>query len=160
MGSFTDGRDLVQEFKETYKSHPTLVSILVVVVAMLFLYWSSFLFDGTGNEPAAPQTVASVQPSTQTVSNEQAKQELSELITLLQQARLVTSYEFSDSANVVYVTDVWFTQDVTFKRDFLAKISMLKHAITGYKRFQVRHANSNEMLGEVTGFSGSLEVYR
>lgn len=161
MEPSTGGRDLVQEFKDSYKRRPILVTILIAVVAMLFYYWTSAIFSGIGNGSTASQeTVTSPQTNEPTVSAEQAKQELSELITLLQQARLVTSYEFSESASVVYVTDVWFTQDVTFKRDFLAKIATLKHAITGYKHFEVRHANSNEQLGEVTAFSGSLKVYR
>lgn len=73
---------------------------------------------------------------------------------------LVTSYEFSESANVVYVGPLWYTQQVPFKKDFIAKIAMLKTNITGYRHFEVRDSYSNEKVAEVTAFSGSLEVYK
>ena len=73
---------------------------------------------------------------------------------------LVTSYEFSNQANEVFVSNLWYTQTVQFKKDFLAKIASLKETITGYHRFQVRDALSNEKVAEVTAFTGSLEVYK
>ena len=68
--------------------------------------------------------------------------------------------DFSDSATVVYVGPVWYTQTVAFKKDFLAKTAMLKKAVTGYGHFEVRDAHSNEKVAEVTAFSQSLEVYK
>lgn len=73
---------------------------------------------------------------------------------------LVTAYEFSDSATVVYVGNVWYTQTVQFKKDFLASIGMLKKQITGYQHLEIRDAYSNEKVAEITAFGGSLEVYR
>lgn len=91
---------------------------------------------------------------------EKAQKELDEFMSLSKKATIVTSYEFSDEASVVYVGKVWYTQTVQFKKDFIAKVATLKKAITGYKHFEVRDAYSNEKVAEVTSFSGSLEVYK
>jgi hypothetical protein len=48
---------------------------------------------------------------------------------------------------------------VAFKKDFLAKVAMLQQVISGRHFFEVRNERSNEKVGEVTAFSGSLEVY-
>jgi hypothetical protein len=37
---------------------------------------------------------------------------------------------------------------------------MLQDAMSGRHHFEVRNAHSNEKVGEVTAFSGSLEVYK
>jgi hypothetical protein len=73
---------------------------------------------------------------------------------------LVSSYTFSDVERVIYVTDVWYGLKVDFKKDFLAKVAMLQEAISGRHFFEVRNDRSNEKVGEVTAFDGSLEVYR
>ena len=98
-------------------------------------------------------------------AKESARKELLEILSLAKQAGLVTSYEFAhldENAirNVVYVSNLWYTRTVNFKRDFLGKIGSLKKAATGYHHFEVRDAYSNEKVAEVTAFSGSLEVYR
>ena len=72
----------------------------------------------------------------------------------------MSSYEFSEKANVVYVGKIWYTQPVTFKKDFMGKVAALKKTITGYHRFEVLDAYSNEKVAEVTAFSGSLEIYK
>lgn len=89
-----------------------------------------------------------------------AQKELDEIMELAKTAGLVTSYEFSDSATVVYASSTWYTQTVQFKKDFLAKIAILKKQITGYQHFEVLDAYSNEKVGEVTAFFGSLEIYK
>jgi hypothetical protein len=61
---------------------------------------------------------------------------------------------------VIYVTDLWGSITVAFKKDFLAKVAMLQEAISGRHFFEVRNEHSNEKVGEVTAFSGSLEVYK
>lgn len=81
-------------------------------------------------------------------------------MTISQQAQLVSSYDFSQATRVIYVTDVWFAMTVTFKKDFLAKVAMLQNAIGGRHSFEVRHELSNEKVGEVRAFAGSLEVYK
>ena len=93
-------------------------------------------------------------------SKEAAQKELDEVMKLAKTAGLVSSYEFSEKANVVYVGNVWYTQTVAFKKDFMGKVATLKKTITGYHRFEVLDAYSNEKVAEVTGFSGSLEVYK
>ncbi|MCX6717541.1 MAG: hypothetical protein NTU76_02605 [Candidatus Taylorbacteria bacterium] len=95
-----------------------------------------------------------------TISQEQAQKQLDEFMSLAKKAQVVTSYEFSDTASVVYVDYVWYTQTVQFKKDFLAKVGMLKKAITGYLHFEVRDAYSNEKVAEITAFSSSLEIYK
>jgi hypothetical protein len=61
---------------------------------------------------------------------------------------------------VIYVTDVWYSMTVTFKKDFLAKFAMLQEEISGRHFFEVRDDHSNEKVGEVTAFSGALKVYK
>lgn len=110
------------------------------------------------NQPAQEQKT--VQQKSETRPKEQAQKELDEVMKLAKQAGLIQSYEFSDKANIVYADAVWYTQKVQFKKDFLAKVAALKEEITGYHRFEVRDAYSNEKIAEVTAFSGSLEVYK
>lgn len=75
-------------------------------------------------------------------------------------ATLVSSSEFSETDRVIYVTDTWYSMTVSFKKDFLAKVATLQDAISGKHFFEVRDEHSNEKVGEVTAFSGSLEVYK
>jgi hypothetical protein len=107
---------------------------------------------------AAPQPVATT-PQTAS-STASAAQEFEDLMKLSQQGNLVSSYNFSEVERVIYVSDVWFGLSVQFKKDFLAKVAMLQKAITGHHYFEVRNDRSNEKVGEVTAFSGSLEVYK
>lgn len=90
----------------------------------------------------------------------EAQKELDDFIDLTKRAGLVDSYEFSKTASVVYIGPVWYSQKVTFKKDFVAKIAMLKKEITGYSHFEVRDAQSNEKVAEVTAFSSSIEIYK
>lgn len=105
-------------------------------------------------------STAQTKAPTNSTSKVQAQKDLDDIMSLMIRAHVVKSYEFSNSANVVYVDYVWYSQDVTFKKDCLAKIAMLKDAITGYRHFEMRDAYSNELVAEVTAFSSSLEVYR
>lgn len=124
----------------------------------------------TPSPAPTPVTIAettpepSQKPQTPVVDEQKAKQEaqaeLDKVMELSKTAGLISSYEFSDKASVVYADKAWYTQTVTFKKDFLAKVSSLKKTITGYHRFEVLDAYSNEKLAEVTAFSGSLEVYK
>lgn len=110
------------------------------------------------NNPT-PQTNQTT-PAQPTLSKADATSQLKDVMTLAKKSGLVTTYEFSEKANVVYVSGVWYSMTVQFKKDFMAKIAMLKEAITGYHHFEVRDAYSDEKVGEVTAFSGSLEVYK
>lgn len=141
--------------------------IFIVIFALIVLI--STLAGGdktsTNTSTATPTTNKVVVNTSQVNTNSaktkaEAQKELDELMDLSKQSDLVTTYEFSDSATVVYVGSTWYTQTVQFKKDFLAKVAMLKETITGYKHFEARDALSNEKVGEVTSFSGSLEVYK
>lgn len=109
-----------------------------------------------------PSTTPTTQPSTQEnqATKVAAQKELDETMTLAKTAGLITTYEFSDKANVVYADNVWYTQTVQFKKDFLAKVGTLKKQVTGYQHFEVRDAYSNEKVAEITSFGGSLKIYK
>jgi hypothetical protein len=114
------------------------------------------------NNPA-PVAVAETKqevPAAPTVDKKAAQQELTAFMTKAKQATLVTSYEFSDSANVIYVGSVWYSETAVQKKDFLAYVSKLKEAATGYHHFEVHDAYSDEKVAEVTAFSGALKVYK
>lgn len=143
------------------KSSIKIVAVVILAIAAI-LFINSFRDD-----TSAPAVSEQVQQKREVAQKEQVQQkkevaqkELDELIKLMKEEGLVQSYEFSESQNVVYVGKVWYTQNVQFKKDFLAKLSTLKETITGYHRFEVRDALSNEKVAEVTAFSGSLEVYK
>jgi hypothetical protein len=131
---------------------------------------TSLADSNQSSQPVATQLAAETQPtvaSTQpapvpqtNTSKADAQKELDDLMGLSKKAGLITSYEFSDTATVVYADKVWFTQTAAFKKDFLAKVATLKKTLTGYKHFEVRDAYSDEKVAEVTSFSGSLEVYK
>ena len=77
-----------------------------------------------------------------------------------EQSGLVSWFKFSNTARVIYVTDVWYRMKVAFKKDFLANVATLQQTISGHHSFEVRDATSDELVGEVTAFSRSLEVYK
>ena len=117
--------------------------------------------QASAGDASSQQTVSENSPQSEDQSSKEASQkELDRLMDLSKAGGLVVSYEFSDSASVVYVGKVWYDQTVTFKKDFLAKIGELKKAIRGYQHFEVKDAYSNEKVAEITPFSGSLEVYK
>ena len=135
-------------------------SLRIILIITLFLY--AIVSPGLGTPTSEVKNVSSnnkIQVISQ-VDKDKAKKDLDELMALSKKAGLVTSYEFSDSANVVYVSKLWYTQTVQFKKDFLEKVSILKESTTGYHRFEVVDAYSNDKVAEVTAFSGSLEVYK
>jgi hypothetical protein len=116
----------------------------------------------TSTQEATP-AVATSTPKTEdtsAVDAEKAKSELTAFMKKSGYAGLVTSYEFSDHGNTVFVGAPWYSWTVQQKKDFIAYIAMHKKAFTGYAHFEVRDAYSNEKVGEVTSFSNSLEVYR
>lgn len=141
----------------------TIIGIVVFVILIGSIFGNN---DKKQAQAPTEQNTAVAKEATNTdtgkpeISKEEAQKELTELMDLSKQANLVVSYEFSDTANVVYVTNLWYSLDVPFKKDFLAKVATLKETITGYHRFEVRNVKSNEKVAEVTAFSGSLEVYK
>jgi len=123
--------------------------------------------------PATTQAQNSAKPTVAPISTPitdnnaskaEAQKEMDDLMALSEKADLVHSYEFSNTARVIYVNSVWYTQDVQFKKDFLAKVDTILIKLEGnetpWEWFQVKDAYSNEKVAEVTAFSGSLEVYK
>jgi hypothetical protein len=140
-----------------------------IVIVLLVLVGATL--DTKSNDVAITSQPVATQPAVKTntppsnevvptISKTEAEKELTEVMDLAKKAKLVSSYEFSDKASVVYIDNVWYTQKVDFKKDFLAKIATLKKAITGYNHFEVRDAYSDEKVAEVTAFTNSLEVYK
>lgn len=105
-----------------------------------------------------PKETATPKPS---VSKEEAQKEFDRLMELSKKSGLVTSYEMSAETPLkIFVSKVWYTQEVSFKKDMIAKFSSLEQAIYGRHRLEVRDAYSNEKVAEVTAFSGAFEVYK
>lgn len=132
-----------------------------VFLSVFFLVAIIGLTSGSDDKkPEQQVAVQSEQESSTVESKQQSQEALDALITLSKEAGVISSYEFSETANIVYVTDAWYNLDVSFKKDLIGKIASLKEAATGYHRFEVRNAKSNEKVAEVTAFSGSIEVYK
>ena len=122
------------------------------------------MFGGSDKTPTntlTPQVATeTVKKAVDPVAKKEAQDQLDAFMKTSKDAKLVTSYEFSETATVVYVDKMWYTQTVEFKKDFIAKIGMLKKAVTGYTHFELKDAYSNEKVGEITAFSQSIEVYK
>ena len=143
----------------------------VIILLFVFVFFVSMASSPTVNSDISSNSniseTSKVKPKDQTqntnsnsISKTDAEKQLAEIISLGKKAGLITSYEFSNTANVIYIGSVWYTQTVSFKKDLMAKISILKEVATGYRHYEVRDAYSNEKVAEVTAFSGSLEVYK
>ena len=94
------------------------------------------------------------------LSAAQASADFSSVMSTAEKANLVSSYKFSDAERVIYVTEVWYTMNVSFKKDFLAKIAMDQEAISGKHFFEVHDDHSDEKVAEVTALTGDLKVYK
>lgn len=131
------------------KANKIVAVVVFAIAAIVFVNY--FRTETPQPQPKAERDISSI---------ETAKKELRELMQLSIDVKLVRSYEFSDKANVVYADRAWYSQDVQFKKDFLAKVSSLKEIITGYNHFEIRDTYTDEVVAEVTTFSGSLKVYK
>lgn len=147
--------------KKSWMHRHPIWSIFITLIAV-GIVTSAFSDNSKSDVQTTTSTsqVSNANPVATVQSKIDAQKELNDLIALSKKALLIDSYEFSDKASVVYVSSVWYTQTVAFKKDFMAKIATLKETITGYAHFEVRDVNSNEKVGEVTSFSRSLEVYK
>ncbi|MBU4338174.1 hypothetical protein KKD57_01300 [Patescibacteria group bacterium] len=85
---------------------------------------------------------------------EKADKDMTDFLNLFINAGLVRDTK----AGTIYVSDTWFTMPVKNKESFLKMASDLLKKQTGYGWIEVRHYQSNELLGEVSG--GSVEVKR
>lgn len=117
---------------------------------------------GKTEEPKTVQDDKQAQQdeATKKAEADKAEKELTDFMHLAIKGGLVSSYEFSDTANEVFVGSPWYNMTVQDKKDFMAYIAMRKKIVRGYAFFTVKDAYSNEKVGEVTSFSNSLEVYR
>jgi hypothetical protein len=140
--------------KEWYKRWYVIV---IVVIGFIWAVGSSF---GGSSSNTTTQPVAQQTQTAPTVSKEQAQKDLNDFMETAKKAKLVSFYEFSDKATVVYIDSMWYTQKVDFKKDFIAKIGLLKKALTGYSHFEARDAYNNEKVAEITSFSQSIEIYK
>lgn len=146
--------------KKTAKERDWNISKMLKVggAALLFVVagWSmtSALNKEMKSSPAPEAHIAT------TEEKETARQELKDTMSLAIKSGLVSSYEFSDTKRVVYAGDVWYTQTVAFKKDFLGSIAISLKTSTGHHSFEVLDAYTNQKVAEVTAFSGSIEVYR
>ena len=109
--------------------------------------------------PVATQNVPTNSEAT-SLSAAQASADFDSVMSTAEKANLVSSYKFSETERVIYVTDVWYTMNVSFKKDFLAKIAMDQEAISGKHFFEVHDDHSDEKVAEVTSLTGDLKVYK
>jgi hypothetical protein len=116
------------------------------------------------SEPVVTEPAKSAEPApvvADTTSKEDAQKEFTRLMDLSKKSGLVKSYEMDkDTPLTIYVSNVWYTQEVQFKKNMLTKFSSLEEDIYGRHRLEVLDAYSNEKLAEVTAFSGSVEIYK
>ncbi len=124
-------------------------------VSFVIAYFSFSVFNYFQNLPA--EEVKTV------VSPEQKQkdlQTLKETMAILTENKLATSYEFSENANVVYVSGKWYGLTAQEKKELLTSIGNVKDVATGYRWFEVRDAYSDELVAKVTAFTGSVEIYK
>jgi len=140
------------------ESHQTL-TIIIGVVLVAIVATAAMSEPTAAPQPELPER-GQAEPAKSGLSAADAIVQFKDLMDTAEKAALVSSYEFSDSERVIYVTDAWYSMTAAFKKDFLAKVAMLQEAISGRHFFEVRDDHSNEKVGEVTAFSGSLEVYK
>ena len=126
------------------------------------------LFDDTPRPtptPSAPvvkeEPKEEVKPQVSQASKDEAMKEFKRLMDLSIASGLVKSYEMTkDTPLKIFVSKLWYTQEVQFKKDMVAKFSTLQQTIYGRRRLEVRDAFSNEKVAEVTAFSGSIEILK
>ena len=125
-----------------------IIIIVTIILFILILIAGSF----------SPSEESKVKNDPAKIS--QAKVTLQEYMSDNKDAGLVVSYEFSDTANVVYVSKIWYAMTVDLKERVVGIIGSLKEDITGYSHFEIRDAYSNEKVAELTAFSSSIEIYK
>lgn len=140
-----------------------------VVLAIFFgIGFIGTLFDDTPRPtptPSAPvvkeEPKEEVKPQVSQASKDEALKEFERLMDLSKTSGLVKSYEMTkDTPLTIFVSKIWYTQEVQFKKDMVAKFSTLQQTIYGRHRLEVRDAFSNEKVAEVTAFSGSMEILK
>ncbi len=88
------------------------------------------------------------------IEQEEAEKNLKDFLEIFVKSGLIKNAE----TGKIYVSNAWFTLDVPFKENFLTlAYTILKNA-TGSGYIEVRHYQSNELLGKATVWS--IEVKR
>lgn len=140
-----------------------------IVLAIFFgIGFIGTLFDDTPRPtptPSAPvvkeEPKEEVKPQVSQASKDETMKEFKRLMDLSIASGLVKSYEMTkDTPLKIFVSKIWYTQEVQFKKDMVAKFSTLQQTIYGRHRLEVRDAFSNEKVAEVTAFSGSIEILK
>ena len=123
-----------------------IIGILVLIVAVFIING----FSKNDADRAYDSKPKSVSP--------QAQEDYDDFVQLSKKTGLISSVDSDNS--VYYVTDAWYDLPVTFKKDFIGKIGLLQKAKTGYAHMEIRNYKSNDLVGELTSFSQSIEVYK
>ena len=97
-----------------------------IIIALAAIVWIVAQPNTAAPEPEQQATASS------TAAAAQASVEFKDLMDIAKQSGLVASFEFSNTARVIYVTDIWSDMTVAFKKDFLAKVATLQKLITGH----------------------------
>jgi hypothetical protein len=71
----------------------------------------------SSSAPVATQNVPTNRETT-SLSAAQASADFDSVMSTAEKANLVSSYKFSDTERVIYVADVWYTMNVSFKPNF------------------------------------------
>jgi phage regulator Rha-like protein len=130
---------------------------VAIVFLVIFAFFIWIFFSGGTNNPSQPAGTT----SQNTPSKEVALKEFTRLMDLSKKSGLVKSYEMDENTSLkIFVSNVWYSQEVQFKKDMIAKFSSLEEQIYGRHRLEVLDAYSNEKLAEITAFSGSIEIYK
>ena len=132
---------------------PTKQDIAIVMVG-LFVLVGVWITNPTSNTTSPEKTTVSTEDKQKALKN------FTDSLNLMKEGGIITSYDFSETSNVIYVSTGWYTMPVQQKKDFLTSLSSMKQVATGYHRLEVRDAYSNEKVAEVTALSGSVEILK
>lgn len=145
-----------QEVKPFYKEEKFLYGVLI-----FFSIWTLISIISSPQSSQTSQTPQSTAIEASPRAKADALKEFERLMDLSKQSGLVKSYEMDENTSLkIFVSNVWYSQEVQFKKNMLAKFSTLEQTIYGRHRLEVKDAYSNEKLAEVTAFSGSIEIYK
>jgi len=93
------------------------------------------------------------------------EKEFVKIMDLAKSAKVVSSYNWIVDGDKKIGLEVsadrgWYITKADIKKNLLIKIGQLKKEITGYQNFKITDAYSGEVVGEISSFSGSVELYR
>lgn len=133
-----------------------------IVLFIIWFFWSIGSNTSSPSQPVAQEQNKIVEtPETEILSKTEALKEFERLMNLSKKSGLVKSYEMNENTSLkIFVSNVWYSQEVQFKKDMIVKFSSLEEQIYGRHRLEVLDAYSNEKLAEITAFGGSAEIYK